>query len=94
MEKFLKAFLHKGEKYEIILVKRMDGTYFLKDFKGGLPFSPFYYCISDFGFIGISEIEDQDDQSVLNFLIAQAEAGARHWADNKNLILQSCVGAP
>lgn len=90
MEKFLKAFVHKGEKYEIILIKRLDGTFFLKDFKGGIPFSPFYYCISDLGFIDINEIEAHHEQSVLQFLIAQAEEGARHWADNKCVILEEC----
>jgi hypothetical protein len=87
MERFLKVFEHRGEKYEIMLVKRLDGTYFLKDFKGGIPFSPFYYCISDLGFIDISIIEDHQEQSVLNFLISQAEEGARHWANNKQQIL-------
>lgn len=93
MEKFLKAFEHNGEKYEIILIRRLDGTYFLKDFRKGMPFSPFYYCISDLGFIDVNEIETHHRQSVLDFLIAQAENGARHWADNKNLILEACFNA-
>ena len=93
MERFLKAFEYKSEKYEIMLIKRLDGTYFLKDFKGGMPFSPFYYCISDLGFIDTSELETQHEQSVLNFFIAQAEDGARHWADNKYLILGELINA-
>jgi len=87
MERFLRAFEYQGEKYEIMLVRRLDGTYFLKDFKGGLPFSPFYYCVSDLGFLGSSISEDQQEESVLTFLILQAEDGARHWADNKSSIL-------
>ena len=87
MERFLKAFEYQGEEYEIMLVRRLDGTYFLKDFKGGIPFSPFYYCVSDLGFMGGSFKEDPQEESVLNFLIAQAEDGARHWADNKSYIL-------
>ena len=93
MEKFLKTYEYKGERYEIILIRRLDGTYFLKDFKGGMPFSPFFYCISDLGFIDIGEVVAQDDHSVLNFLIMQAENGARHWADNKEMILEACFNA-
>jgi len=88
MEKHLKTFKHKGEEYEIMLVKRPDGIYFLKDFYGGTPFSPFYYCIHDLGFIDIKKIDTRLDQPVLKHLISQSEDGVRFWADNKHKILE------
>lgn len=87
MKKLVKKFKHKGEKYEIMLVKRSDGIYFLKDFNGEIPFSPFYYCVSDLGFIDIDEIDARLDQPMLKHLISQSEDGARFWADNKHKIL-------
>jgi len=93
MERFLSAFEYKGESYEIILTKRLDGTYFLKDFKSGIPFSPFYYCINDLGFFDVNIKEELDRPSVLHFLIKQAENGARHWADHKYSYWQECVNA-
>jgi hypothetical protein len=88
MKKLLKEFEHNGEKYEIMLVKRPDGMYFLKDFNGEAPFSPFYYCVSDLGFIDIDEIDARLDQPMLKYLIAQSEDGARYWADHKDKILE------
>ena len=87
MKKLLKVFEYKGEKYEIVLVKRPDGIFFLKDFNGGIPFSPFYYCIHDLGYINISEIEIKFEQPVLDYLMSQSEEGTRYWADNKTNIL-------
>ena len=89
MRYLLKEFKHKGEKYEIMLEKRPDGMCFLKDFNEGVPFSPFYHCVSDLGFIDINEADLNLDQPMLNYLIAQSEDGTRYWADNKHLILEA-----
>lgn len=91
MERLLKVFEYNGEKYEIMLVERLEGTYFLKDFKKGVPFSPFYYCVNNLGFIDISDIEVEQDHPVMNFLISQSEQGVRHWADYKDLFLERAV---
>jgi len=85
MKKLLKSFQHKGKEYEIVLEKRLDGMLILKDFNGGIPFSPFFHCVSDFGFIDI--IETRLDEPILKRLILQSEEDARYWADNKRAIL-------
>ena len=87
MKKVLRAFKHKGEEYEIVLERRKDGIFILKDFNGQVPFSPLYYCVSDLGFIDIDKIDASIHQPILNYLISQSEDGARYWADNKRSIL-------
>ncbi len=87
MKKLVKKFNYKGEKYEIMLIKRSDGIYFLKDFNGKMPFSPFYHCVPDVGFIDINEIDARLEQPMLKYLIAQSENGVRFWADNKKELL-------
>lgn len=85
MKILLKKFEHKGEQYEINLVKRPDGTYFIKDFKGEIPFSPFYCGIDDkLNIFDIKKIEAMLEQPVVDYFITESEACARHWADNKH----------
>jgi hypothetical protein len=85
MKRLLRTFEHNGEKYEINLIKRQDGTYFVKDFKGGIPFSPFYWGIDDkLNILDISKIETMLEQPIVDYFISESEAGARHWADNKH----------
>ena len=87
MKRVLRVFKHKGEEYENILERRTDGIFILKDFNGHVPFSPFYYCVGDLGFIDINKIEASIYQPMLNYLISQSEDGAHYWADNKHAIL-------
>jgi len=91
IKKVLKIFKHKGEEYEIVLEKRPDGIYIVKDFNSDSPFSPFFHCVPDLGFIDIDEINVGRDQPILQHLISQSEEGARYWADNKQLILGSLL---
>ncbi len=87
MEKLLKVMEYRGEKYEIRMVESLGGTYFLKDFRNGIPFSPYYYCVADLGFVDTDDVDDLNENPMLRFLLAQAEQGARHWADNKQSML-------
>ena len=80
MGKTLKTFEHKGVKYEIKLMKRMDGSWFLKDFKDGLPFS--FYCYSIREDVDVHKLEKLLNTPIIEYLITMAEDGVRFWADN------------
>lgn len=82
MSKILKKFEYNGVQYEIRLIKRTDGTWFLKDFKGGNPFSPYYYGIQRD--VDIPKVEALLGEPILNNLISLAEDGVRIWVDNKD----------
>lgn len=78
----LKPFEYKGEKYEIRLIKRLDGTWFLKDFKNGSPFSPYYYGVQED--MDVARGEAQVGMPLIDYLVSQVEDGVRFWAENKD----------
>lgn len=82
MRKSLKTIEYKGEKYEIMMIKK-NGSTFLQDFKNGKPFSPFVYGINDTVYdlsksVGYQAVEDE--------LLSWVEEGVRFWVDNKDKI--------
>jgi len=80
MGKTLKKFKYKDIEYEIKLMKRIDGTWFLKDFKDGLPFS--FYCYSIREDVDVHKLEQLLNTPVIDYLINMAEDGVRFWVDN------------
>ena len=84
MSEILKIFEYKDVQYEIRCIKRPDGTWFLKDFKEGNPFSPYYYGIHRD--VDIPKVEALLGEPILDNLISLAVEGVRIWADNKDKI--------
>jgi hypothetical protein len=82
MSKILKKLEYNGIQYEIRLITRGDGTWFLKDFKQGSPFSPYYYGIHEG--VDVSRVEAMLGMPLLDYLISQAEDGVRFWVENKD----------
>lgn len=85
MEKTLKTIRIENDEYEIKKITRPDGSWVLKDFKDGQPFSP--YCYSLNKNINISKVEDlHGGMPVLDILVATVEEGIKIWVNNKDKI--------
>lgn len=82
MGEIVKKVEYKGVQYEIRLIRRQDGTWFLKDFLNAQPFSPFYYGISEG--VDIKRIEALLGVPIKEYLISEAESGIRFWVENKD----------
>lgn len=78
-----KIFEYKGVKYEIRFIKRPDGTWFLKAFKNGNPFTPYYYGIDSK--VDFSVMQVLDDPAI-DYLVQQAEDDVKWWVDNSDKI--------
>jgi hypothetical protein len=81
IKELLKTIEHKGEKYEIMLVKE-NGKWFLQDFKNGHPYSPYRYEVSDK--VSMLELESKLGRPVLDYLISAVEDGIYVWVENKD----------
>jgi len=82
MEEQTKKFEHDGVFYEIRLIRRMDGTFFLKDFRDGSPFTPFLYSIDKN--VNVNHVENIIGTSLMKYMIAQVEEGIIFWLKYKN----------
>ncbi|MGB7582597.1 MAG: hypothetical protein WBL85_09145 [Sedimentisphaerales bacterium] len=85
MTKLLKTIEYKGEKYEIMMIRKRGSTY-LQDFKNGKPFSPFVCGITDAAYdlsmsVGCQAVED--------VLLSWVEESVHIWVDNKDKFQKS-----
>ena len=84
MPNILKTFEYKGVTYEIRAIQRGDDSWFLKSFKDGSPFNPYYYNIQ--GKIDFQRLKAMLKTPILNYFLSQVEDGVRFFADNANKI--------
>lgn len=88
MRKLLKTIEYKGQKYEIMMMEE-NGKWFLRDFKNGNPFSPYFYGIDnkvyDFSYDFI-KVEAMLAHPLLDELISFAEESVHFWVENKDKI--------
>lgn len=84
MGKVLKTVDHKGVKYEIQLIQRADGSSFIKAFKDGNPFNPYYYSTGKN--IDVIKVEVWLGTPISDYLISEAEDGIKFWVDNKDTL--------
>jgi hypothetical protein len=85
MGKLVKKFLHKGVEYEIRLIRRFNGEHFLKVFKEGNLFNPYYYNVPK-GIIAFQVQRYMGGKLLLDYLISQVEGDIVFWVENKDKI--------